>query len=129
MKLDISNRIRAYLHDKRISETQFAKKAELVQATVNKQLNGTSALSASIIESLALQFPDISMEWLIRGNGSMLLNDPAPSQSIVPNPPIGQPLPTESDALAAAMDLIEKQNEFIKAQSLLITQLKSQLNQ
>lgn len=128
MFLHIHERIAEALRHKCISITSFAKNGGLIQNTVNRQIKGIS-LSASVIESLATQFPDISMEWLIRGNGSMLLNDPAPSQSIVPNPPIGQPLPTESDALAAAMDLIEKQNEFIKAQSLLITQLKSQLNQ
>lgn len=124
----IHDRIAEALRQKCISVSSFAKNAGMIQNTVNRQIKGIS-LSASVIEALAKQYPDISMEWLIRGNGPMILSHTEPQPASIPNPPIGQPLPTESDALASAMELIQQQNEFIQAQAALITQLKSQLNQ
>lgn len=127
---NINDRISDILIHYRLSETALSKLIGMVQKTVNLQIKGKSSLSASLLCSIAAQFPDISMEWLIRGNGPMFLsNTSEPAAPIVPNPPIGQPLPTESDALASAMELVQKQNEFIAHQAAIITQLKLQLFQ
>lgn len=134
MKSIIVERIAEVLRHYRISETAFSKNVDLSQTAINKQLKGTSALSAVVVEAVATQFPTISMEWLIRGKGTMFASD-TPSTTItnVSDSPIainGSNItnpPSDSDALASAMQLIHSQYDFIHQQSLLIAQLKGQL--
>ena len=41
------------------------------QTTLGRQLKGEQALSAKLIEGFLHVFPDISAEWLLRGEGEM----------------------------------------------------------
>lgn len=70
------------------------------QVTCNRQIRGDQAVSIGLIEGFLREFPKISAEWLLRGNGSMVIN--AQSKPLYKND-----LPSES-IWQAKYDELEK---------------------
>lgn len=64
-----------FLKVKRISINSLSKQLNLKQNTLNGQLNGTAALSFSTVSTLLSGFPELSAEWLLRGEGTMERTD------------------------------------------------------
>lgn len=58
------------------SVNKFSAALDIRQTTLNDQINGKSKISAAALLALLDVHPDISAEWLLRGNGSMLLSQP-----------------------------------------------------
>ncbi len=73
--LSLKQRIKELLHSKGVTINSFAKTAGVSQATINGQINGDIKISASLIYLVLETYPDISAEWLLRGEGSMLRTD------------------------------------------------------
>ena len=57
------------------SERDFSIKIGVNQKTLNYYMLGKRKLSLEIIEAILNAFPEISAEWLLRGTGSMMLNE------------------------------------------------------
>ena len=81
MKATIYQRIKYILDEKSISVNALAKQISVAQATLNPQLRGDRTLAANIVEKILIAFPDVSAEWVMRGNGNMLLPDDVTSLS------------------------------------------------
>ena len=75
MEATIYQRIKYILDKKSISVNALAKQISVAQATLNPQLRGDRTLAANIVEKILISFPDVSAEWVMRGNGNMLLSD------------------------------------------------------
>lgn len=43
------------------------------QSTVSRQLKGEQALSSKLLDGILSAYPDLSAEWLMRGEGEMLM--------------------------------------------------------
>ena len=69
--MTIKERLQQVLSTNRSNPTQLAKAFKVNQKTLNSQINGDTAVSASTL-SLILDAFDISAEWLMRGEGDML---------------------------------------------------------
>lgn len=52
-----------------------------LQVKLNRQIRGTSTISAETVEVVAKNFPDLSIEWLLTGDGEML-KTPANNQVV-----------------------------------------------
>lgn len=74
MEMTVNERIKSVLEEKSISVNALAKQISVAQATLNPQLRGDRALSATVVEKFLDAFPDVSAEWLLRGVGSMYKN-------------------------------------------------------
>lgn len=72
MKDDVLQRIKEVYAIKATSETQFAKQIGANQKTINQQFKGERALSLDTILLISSAFEDVSLEWLLRGEGNML---------------------------------------------------------
>lgn len=72
MENTVNERIKKILSLSNLSETSFAGLLGMTQATVNRQLKGVSQISYELIDAILRQFPDVSAEWLLRGDGEML---------------------------------------------------------
>lgn len=72
---EIRSKIRKVLKANKKTVNSLAKEHEAQQKTLNNQIKGDTALSASTISLILEWFPDISAEWLLRGTGEMLLSD------------------------------------------------------
>lgn len=69
--LSLKQRIKELLHSKRITINSFAKTSGASQATISGQINGDIKISAALIYLILSTFPDVSAEWLLRGEGEM----------------------------------------------------------
>ena len=71
METTVAHRIKSILNDNQISIAAFAKMIGMLQVTCNRQIRGDQAVSLAMIEGFLHVFPDISAEWLLRGEGDM----------------------------------------------------------
>lgn len=69
------HRIKAVLAFSNMSETQFAKKLDITQSSLNRVMRGATEVTYKIVNSILTNFNEISAEWLMRGTGSMLTTD------------------------------------------------------
>ena len=67
----ITQSVREFLSCNSISINSLAKQINVAQATLNPQLRGDRTLAANIVVKILEAFPDISAEWLLRGEGEM----------------------------------------------------------
>lgn len=73
METTIIQRIKKLIDANNMSITSLSKKINIVQTTLNRQLNGdTSSIPIGTIEAILHYFPEISAEWLLRGEGEMM---------------------------------------------------------
>lgn len=68
----VKERIRVALNANGANPTNLAKRFGVNQKTLNNQINGDTSLSVSTILLIKEAIPDISIEWLIMGEGKML---------------------------------------------------------
>lgn len=71
MEEEVKNRIREILKEFSSNPTQLSKQFGVNQKTLNSQINDTTTLSVSTILLILNAFPEVSAEWLLRGNGEM----------------------------------------------------------
>lgn len=72
-------RIKMLISENAKSERDFAMKIGVNQVTLNNYTANKRKLSLEIIEAILNAFPEISAEWLLRGTGSMMLNETSDS--------------------------------------------------
>lgn len=71
----VYQRVNEILADKQVSVNALSKLVGMAQTTLNTQLRGERALSVFVVVKLLEVFPDISAEWLLRGEGEMYRNN------------------------------------------------------
>lgn len=98
----VKQRIREVLTVKESNPTKLSKDFSVNQKTLNNQINSDVQLSSSTILLILKAFPDLSAEWLLRGEGSMIKSD----------------IPAKSNASRVLTVCIDE-NGFIKIQDLL----------
>ena len=80
METTVAQRIKSILNDNQISIAAFAKMIGMLQVTCNRQIRGDQAVSLAMIEGFLHVFPDISAEWLLRGEGEMCKSNSGSAQ-------------------------------------------------
>lgn len=70
----IIERIKELIARKEMSETSFAKLIGVSQRTLNNYMNGRTP-SLEVLDAILSVFPEVSSEWLLRGEGKMLKSD------------------------------------------------------
>lgn len=103
-----------------VSKKAFAEKIGMEQTTVNNQLIGKRSVSFDLIISIVDTFPDISAEWLLRGEGEMLRLDTNKNNISLIN--VDGDLKTDIEMereirrLRASLDLALEKNERLEAE-------------
>lgn len=72
---DVKIRVRLLLKERGVTVNYLANLHGVVQKTLHNQINDNASMSVSTILLILEQFPDVSAEWLLRGNGSMVIGD------------------------------------------------------
>ena len=80
METTVAQRIKSILNDNQISIAAFAKMIGMLQVTCNRQIRGDQAVSLAMIEGFLHVFPDVSAEWLLRGEGEMYKSNSGSAQ-------------------------------------------------
>lgn len=94
-------RIKKIINHYGLSDRAFAIKCGIKQNTFSNQINGVREISLQTINSILITFENISAEWLLRGNGEMLLTSEQPTAS------------SENDRLSKLIDTIAFQQDTI----------------
>ena len=76
-------RLRGVRASKAKSVNNFAKLIGMSQTTVNGIMLGSRGISVDIIVAVLTAFPDISAEWLMRGEGEMLRSEEAAQNALI----------------------------------------------
>ena len=76
--MKIVERLRLLIEDKGYNPKTFAEKIGMAQRTINNYVNGRFP-SYEAIHAILHTFPDVSAEWLMRGEGEMYICDGLPS--------------------------------------------------
>ena len=77
MESIVALRIKSVLESKQISIAAFAKMIGMQQVTCNRQIRGDQAVSLGLIEGFLKEFSEISAEWLLRGKGNQVVEEPS----------------------------------------------------
>ena len=72
MEDSVRQRIKDLLISKSYTINSISKSIGIPQKTLNNQLNGNSSISISTILAICGYFEDVSLEWLLKGNGKMI---------------------------------------------------------
>lgn len=72
--MEILERIQKLIKEKcgERGETSFSKIVGIPQVTLNNYVKGRRGVSYEVIEAILSAFPEVSAEWLLRGEGDML---------------------------------------------------------
>ncbi len=97
-----------------LSTRALAVKCGINQPTLDRMLKGINALNLNCVTSILTTFPEISADWLMRGEGEML-NTPATD----PN----------TDRINSLIDTIATLQEAINTKSETITALSDRIKQ
>ena len=84
----MNRRLEQFLGAENITQTQFAETLGVAKASVSHILAGRNKPGFEFIESLARQYPNLNLEWLISGRGKMYKDSPDSSLiSLLPDTP------------------------------------------
>ena len=68
----VVERITEYLDYKGISVSAFEKSTGMSNASFSKSLKSGGSIGSDKLETILSHYPDLSAEWLVRGEGDML---------------------------------------------------------
>lgn len=118
MEISIEQRVKLYLEQVGVTPNRLANMLEMVPSTVNRQLKGEQALSAKLIQGFLQAFPEVSAEWLLRGDGEMeKVAEASEKPHVIPDEedvptmaaePLAVRSTSEYDLLKARYDELEK---------------------
>lgn len=116
--MDAVDRLKVLIDTYKMSIRGFAIKCGIPQQTLDGQLKRKRAISFETITAIAVTFPDVSAEWLMRGVGPML-------HSLVTNHE-GERLSKLVDTIATLQDTINAKNDTIDTLLKRVKQLENQ---
>lgn len=96
------DRIQELLRVREISASQFADTIGVSRPVVSHILSGRNKPSLEVVQKITAAFPDLSLSWLLNGNGPMLERpaaqvaakpSAAPKPPVPPVEPVSQPAP------------------------------------
>lgn len=94
-------RIRQILQTQQLSPTQFADALGLARPIISHVLSGRNKPSLEVVQKIIAAFPDISLPWLLSGQGPMLAttaSQPAPTVPAAPDDAAAPPDPVPPTA-------------------------------
>lgn len=107
------SRIKLFIAELGLSARAFALSCGLRQNTLSNQLNGIRELSLSTITAILTTYPELSSEWLLRGEGEMFKNE-VNSNELERINKLVDTITTLQDAINSKSDTIATLNEKIK---------------
>lgn len=117
--MTLLERIKEILRFSGLTVRAFSIKCGISQPTLDKQLKGLRGVSIESVSGILFAFPQISAEWLLRGEGEMLKG-----QTEDPN---AERLMKLVDTIATLQDAINIKSETISTLTAKVKELESQL--
>lgn len=104
-----SERLKAVINYKRISTNKFAKAIGLASQKLYAIKKGDYGITSETADAITRKFKEINYEWLINGEGEMIIHDQVSESHIVYNRPVTiKELSDKIDKLERKCDYIEE---------------------
>ncbi len=68
----MNNRVLEIIENKKLTPSRFADKIGVPRSTISHIISGRNKPSMELISKIAEKYPDINLDWLIKGKGSMI---------------------------------------------------------
>ncbi len=68
-------RLHQYVQFKKLSLNQFELSLEVSHGSISNAIKNNKGIGSKVIQKILDTYPELSAEWLLRGSGSMLLNN------------------------------------------------------
>lgn len=78
----MEEKIKAIIAYSGLNDAAFSKKIGVQPMTLWRQLNGQRKVSLETVLSIINEFPEIDCNWLLRGTGTMLMDNTAQEKKI-----------------------------------------------
>lgn len=118
--MDILSHLKEIVAYSGMSIRALALRCGIPQKTLDNQIKGLRGISIETVVSILQAYPEISAEWLLRGNGEMLIKKDDNSEDIARINGLVDTIATLNDALKAKSET----NAMLKER---IAQLENQL--
>ena len=121
MKRGVKQRVMDLAEIKTESISGFAKAINVAQTTLSEYLNNGKVPSFKVVNGILEAFPDVSAEWLLRGEGSMYKTTELPpvdvssEESIEHSVEVAR-LVREKNELIDANEELREENKMLRAQ-------------
>ena len=79
----MENRIRNIIEKYGLSSNTFAQEIDVNRSTISHILSGRNKPSIEVLQKILRRFPDVSVSWLLLGQGAMDDTKLAPSSSLL----------------------------------------------
>lgn len=116
MEKQIYQRITDYIRMKRIKPAELARILGISSTNVYGYLQGTSKAPMSFVALFLESFPDVSAEWLLRGNGEMLLPPKKSPYLEMAERLHGTSLASEDDDLISQVNILKNEQKLMQSQ-------------
>ncbi|MBC7447249.1 MAG: helix-turn-helix transcriptional regulator, partial [Hymenobacteraceae bacterium] len=93
---EMLDRIKALMAARQLSLSQFADLTTLPRPVVSHIMSGRNKPSLEVAQKIMAAFPDVSVDWLLNGRGTMEGAAPLDSPSLVAPPLSPPPIPAEA---------------------------------
>ena len=121
MKESVLERINHLIDDCGESKNALANKCDMAPQTFGRYVNGDNKITVSLVSSLLEVFPDLSAEWLLRGEGAMYKTTELPPVDVSSEESINHSaevarLVREKNELIDANEELREENKTLRAQ-------------
>ena len=122
----LKERMQLVLRENGVSVNFLAKTFGVNQKSLNDQINADVRVGFQTIELLLEYFPNLSAEWLLRGEGDMLKADTTP----LPLAEVTQELSSNSEEeIAKLQEQLDQEKEFNALQKEYVADLKERIKE
>jgi len=109
--MDFTSRLNQILAHYELSASSFADRVAVGRSTISHLLSGRNKPSLEFVMSVLRQFPEVTLSWLVDGDGSfpaalnVLSNAPSPQENTTPQEPPAAEAPLTEKTVASVPDL------------------------
>ena len=96
--MELKDRIKQLMEDQHMTQQVFADYLQQSPATLSSIFNGRTRPTLNVVDAIRKKFPDISIEWLLYGDGSMYQAHGEPSEMTPETPAVGTDLMLQFDS-------------------------------
>lgn len=115
MENGVKQRIKAVIDEKTNSVYAFSREIGIKQTTISDYLNNGKTPSWAVVRGIIATYSDISVEWLLRGDGPMYISD-LPSTDHDDSDEVLE-LKAEITRLRAELEELREENEELQAEN------------
>ena len=122
--MSFGQRIKEYIDYKGVSVRSFEMKSSLKNGAIYRVIKNGTSLNGDSITSLSKEWKDLNLNWLMKGEGEMLIDAP-----VVKEPIVEYHKATEKeDELSWCKEALKRADEHIALQKEMIDTLKKMID-